>query len=93
MIRPLAFTPAFLKDAKRVRKGNAAATAGLAQALAVLTADAYDPRLRTHKLGGKLSDSWSCTAGYDLRLIFEFITEAGVEAILLTACGTHDEVY
>ena len=30
---------------------------------------------------------------YDLRVVFQFVKQKGVEAILLEAVGTHDEVY
>jgi len=62
-------------------------------ALEFLSEDAYDSRLRTHKLKGKLEGSWACSAGYDLRIIFSFVEHEGAEAILLETVGTHDEVY
>jgi len=49
--------------------------------------------LRTHKLKGKLEGSWACSAGYDLRIIFEFVPYEGSEAIVLESIGTHREVY
>ena len=55
--------------------------------------DAFQAVLKTHKLKGELTGSWACSAGYDLRLIFEFVQHAGAEAILLQNIGTHDEVY
>jgi len=36
--------------------------------LNLIQEDAFDPRLRTHKLKGDLADCWACTAGYDLRI-------------------------
>ena len=35
----------------------------------------HDPRLKTHKLSGKLSELWSFSVDYDLRVIFHFVTE------------------
>lgn len=35
----------------------------------------------------------ACSAGYDLRIVFEFVQHAGAEAVLLLSLGTHDEVY
>jgi len=61
--------------------------------LELLAEDAFDPRLKTHKLKGKLAGSWACSAGYDLRIVFQFVRHRGAEAILLEAVGTHDEVY
>ena len=60
---------------------------------AALMEDAFQTVLKTHKLKGDLAGSWACSAGYDLRLIFEFVQHEGAEAILLQTIGTHDEVY
>lgn len=60
----------------------------------LLSDDAFDPRLKTHKLKGELDGVWACSAGYDLRILFEFVTgDDAVERILLLTVGTHDEVY
>ena len=58
-----------------------------------LAADASHPSLRTHKLRGSLAGCWACSGGYDLRIVFEFVTHEGSEAILLLSLGTHDQVY
>lgn len=59
----------------------------------LLEQDAFHPALRTLKLKGKLAKSWACTAGYDLRVMFQFVRHDAKEAILLQAAGTHDEIY
>ena len=61
--------------------------------LGLLAEDALDPRLKSHKLKGRLAGSWACSAGYDLRIVFQFVKLKGKEAILLEAAGTHEEVY
>ena len=45
--------------------------------------------------GGPSEGVWACSAGYDLRLLFEFVQQEqeGMEAIFLLTIGTHDEVY
>jgi mRNA-degrading endonuclease YafQ of YafQ-DinJ toxin-antitoxin module len=58
-----------------------------------LAEDAFDPRLRTHKLKGNLANCWASSAGYDLRIVFELVPQSGTEGILLLSVGTHDEVY
>jgi mRNA-degrading endonuclease YafQ of YafQ-DinJ toxin-antitoxin module len=40
-----------------------------------------------------MAGCWACTAGYDLRIVFEYETFEGAETILLLALGTHDQVY
>jgi len=91
--RVLLYSPRFVRAAKRLLKKQPAARDALRDALAHLEADAFDPRLRTHKLKGELAGSWAASAGYDLRVVFDFVQQPGGEAILLLAVGTHDEVY
>jgi len=62
-------------------------------ALHFLEEDANHPKLKTHKLKGKLAGSWACSAGYDLRIIFKFGKFEKQEAIFLETIGTHEEVY
>lgn len=59
----------------------------------MLAEDAFDPRLKTHKLKGKLAGSWAGSGGNDLRVVFQFVTHKGSKAILLEAVGSHEEVY
>jgi mRNA interferase YafQ len=59
----------------------------------LLVEDPYHPQLRTDKLKGPLEGSWSCSAGYDLRIVFRFVQDNDHEAILLEMVGSHDEVY
>jgi addiction module RelE/StbE family toxin len=62
--------------------------------LRLLAQDPFAPRLETHKLKGKLSGSWACSTGYDLRIIFDFVKkEKQEDNIFLIEIGTHDEVY
>ena len=65
----------------------------LQNALERLAVDAFDPRLKTHKLKGEFEGSWACSAGYDFRILFKFVEHEGMEAILLETVGTHEEVY
>ena len=59
----------------------------------LLRSNAFQPRLKTHKLKGDLEGSWACSLGRDLRVVFAFVQHEGKEAILLQSLGTHDEVY
>ena len=61
--------------------------------LETLCNDPFQARLRTHKLKGELKDSYACSAGYDLKIIFKFVEYERKQAILLESIGTHDEVY
>lgn len=93
MSRLLLRSSSFVRAARRVVKKHPAAAEEIRLALVLLAQDPYDPQLRTHKLKGKLRDSWACSAGYDLRLIFSFVRHGEDEALLLETIGTHEEVY
>lgn len=93
MKRELVRTNAFIRAAKRYAKKNAQSAAEVEAALVFLQDDAFDPRLKTHKLKGDLDGLWACSAGYDSRIVFEFTQRGGQEAIALLTMGTHDEVY
>ena len=65
------------------------------EVLRLLLVNPFAPQLETHKLKGKLSGSWACSVGYDLRIVFDFVKaeKDKDDDILLLAIGTHDEVY
>ncbi len=93
MNRRLLPTPAFLRAAKKYLKRSPQSAAALEATLKVLAENAFDARLQSHKLKGNLSGTWACSAGYNLRILFEFVRHENKEAILLLTVGTHDEVY
>ena len=93
MKRDLVRTSAFVRALRRHLKKSPQVGVDVETALTLLSNDAFDPRLKTHKLKGEFDGVWACSAGYDLRILFEFAERDGVEAILLLTVGTHDEVY
>jgi addiction module RelE/StbE family toxin len=54
--------------------------------------DPFDPKLKTHKLSGKLKSLWSYSLEYDLRVVFYFTKDKPKKAVFVDL-GTHDEVY
>lgn len=93
MRRILLRSSPFVRSAKRVIKKDPRIAPDIEDALVRLEEDAFDSKLKTHRLRGKFKDSWACSAGYDLRIIFKFVKHKRSEAILLETIGTHDEVY
>ncbi len=93
MKRTLLRSNSFVRSAKRLVRKNPGTSEDIRAALHLMAEDAFHPLLKTHKLKGKMEGSWACSAGYDLRIIFEFVQYEGSEAILLQALGTHQEVY
>lgn len=84
---------AFVRSARKVVKKQPKIAQNIQNTLELLCIDPFNPQLRTHKLKGDLKDSWACSAGYDLRIIFKFVEFERTQAILLESIGTHDEVY
>ena len=93
MRRQLLRLTSFVRAAKRLIKKQPSAAEELRGALELLAEDAFHAQLKTHKLKGDLAGSWACSAGYDLRIVFEFVQRDGTEAISLQTVGTHAEVY
>ena len=93
MRRLLLQSPAFGRDLKKWLKSHSDTTDSIAKTLEQLSADASHISLRTHKLSGALAGCWSCSAEYDLRIVFDYVQHEGVEAIHLLSLGTHDQVY
>lgn len=50
-------------------------------------ANPFDPRLKTHKLKGKLEGYWSFSITYQYRILFRFINH---QTVLYHDIGTHD---
>ena len=91
----LVWSAKFTRAAKRAMRKNPSLMDDLSAALELLESDHSHPGLRTHKLKGELDGCWACSAGYDLRLVFEFRRQSQSREleIHLLNIGTHDEVY
>ncbi len=84
---------AFVRAARKILKKHPELAPNIQNTLELLSTEPFHPRLRTHKLKGEFLESWSCSGGYDLRIIFKFVEHEKSQAILLESIGTHDEVY
>jgi addiction module RelE/StbE family toxin len=91
--RQLVRSATFIRAAKKAVKKRPQVIEDIRIALELLAEDAIHPKLKTHKLKGKLEGSWACSAGYDLRILFRFGKYEDQEAIFLDTIGTHEEVY
>jgi len=91
--RSLLPSAAFVRSSRRFIRKHPQLAGELQLLLELLTEDAFHPQLKTHKLKGKLSGSWACSGGYDLRVIFQFVKHKNEDALLLEVVGSHDEVY
>ena len=80
----------FKRSYRRKVKNNEELKQKFWEAFRLFSEDPFAPRLRTHKLSGKLKGLWAFTVSYDCRVIFKFV---GKEEVLLVDIGSHNEVY
>ena len=94
-MRKLFWGKNFIRAVKRASRRHPDLLEILPTTLQLLSENPFAPLLETHKLKGKLSSSWACKVGYDLRIIFDFVKTQGQgeDHILLLELGSHEEVY
>jgi addiction module RelE/StbE family toxin len=94
-MRTLIWGKTFVRAFKRTIKKHPNLGKDIEKTLRLLVKDPFAPQLETHKLKGKLSGSWACSVGYNLRILFDFVKseKQKEDDILLIEVGTHDEVY
>lgn len=63
------------------------------KALVQIAEDPYNSSLGTHKLKGKLSSFFSCSCGFDCRIIFQIKRMKENEIIVLHDIGLHQDLY
>ena len=84
------FSPTFQRVFRKRIKGNTDLQAKFWQKIEQFQQDPFQPTLRTHKLSGKIKNTWSFSIEYDARVIFYFTHDG--KAVFIDI-GTHDEVY
>jgi addiction module RelE/StbE family toxin len=82
-----------VRNARKIVNKKPELAQKIQETLDLLWIDPFQTQLRTHKLKGDLKDSYVCSAGYDLRIIFKFVEYEQKQAIFLESIGSHDEVY
>jgi len=94
-MRTLIWGKSFVRAFKRYSRKHPDLIKDIEKTLKLLVEDPFAAPLETHKLKGKLSGSWACEVGYDLRIVFDFIKKQGQreDDILLLEIGSHEEVY
>ena len=94
-MRRLAWHTSFRRAFKRCSRNRPDASDRILAALTNLLEDPFDPRLKIHKLRGKLEGLLACWVEYDCRIVFALAKdpESGDDLIVLVDIGTHDEVY
>jgi len=94
-VRELIWSNTFRRALRRTLKRQPHAIGDIQSTLRLLQENLFAPQLATHKLKGKLAGTWACSAGFDLRILFELVPnpERAEEDLFLIEIGTHDEVY
>ena len=86
----IAFSSSFKRAFRKRIAGNANAEVRFWEKVEAFKSDPFDPKLRTHKLSGKLKDLWGFSVEYDLRVVFYFVDN---QRAVFVDIGTHKEVY
>ena len=86
----VSFDPAFRRAFRKRIAPSAKIRKKFDELLPVFISNPFDPRLRTHKLSGKLDGLLSFWVDYDVRIVFYF---EGEDRTVFLDIGTHDEVY
>lgn len=94
-MRQIYYAASFKRAYRRYTRRNRTLRARLDNLLEEITRDPFAQRLDTHKLSGELEGLWSCTCGYDCRIIFILDREEATqqERLVFIDISTHDEVY
>ncbi len=82
-IQTIKYSPTFFKQLKKFPKSQ---LKFLEKKETIFRSNPFDPRLKTHKLQGELSDFYSFSISYHWRIVFHFEKD---EEVIFDAIGTH----
>ncbi len=91
----LNWSSTFKRAFKKTIKNSPESSEKIIAAIKLLEENPFHPKLKSHKLTGILEGNWSCSAAFDLRIIFTFVQNPSTTETekLLINVGTHEEVY
>ena len=81
----------FLRQARRFFKKHPDLIPGFGEVINELQHDPFQPGLKLHPLGGKLSGCYSVSLTYSYRITLTLLVTE--KEIILLDIGSHDEVY
>ena len=85
----ITFSPKVTKYVNEIKKKNPQLLKKIHKQIQLFKENPKHPSLRTHKLQGDLSNSWSITIERNIRMIY-YVSN---NKIVFFQMGTHDEVY
>lgn len=74
----------------RYYKHNTKLSKKIQKQLTIFSSNHLHPSLRTHKLSGKMSSSWSISIDRSIRMVYSMLSN---DLAYFYMIGTHDEVY
>ena len=86
----IAFSSSFKRAFKKKVAGNKNLETQFWERVELFKSNPFDPKLKTHRLSGKLKDLWGFSIEYDLRVVFYF---AGDQRVVFVDIGSHKEIY
>ena len=87
-IKKIVFDSSFERDFKNYKKKLSDGELDrLRDKLRIFKQDPFNPKLRTHKLKGRLRDYWAFSISYSDRIIFRFLDK---ETVFFIDIGGHD---
>ncbi|MBI3442762.1 MAG: type II toxin-antitoxin system mRNA interferase toxin, RelE/StbE family [Candidatus Sungbacteria bacterium] len=86
-IKKIEYSPRFLRSFVKLPVGLQQRVRGQEN---IFKANAFDIRLKTHKLQGPRAGEWSYSVDYEYRIVFAFRDR---EEVIYFDIGTHDELY
>lgn len=78
------YSQRFFKDYKKLDVSVRKSAKSVEQ---IFRTNPFDPRLKTHKLNGKLKNHWAFSVDYQYRIIFRFLEP---EKVYFNTIGKHD---
>lgn len=70
-MKPIAFSPTFVKKLTLISRKNPALKLAITRQIQVFQTNPAHPSLRTHKLKGNLHNVWSISLNKSFRLVYE----------------------
>ncbi len=86
----ISFSSSFIRAYRKQIKAEPNIESIFDEKLKIFIENPFDPRLKTHKLSGKLSDIWSFSINYYIRITFSFVND---NKVIFENIGKHDFIY
>ena len=90
----IVLSPKFRRAYRKFTRRNRTLQKSVDDTILAMELDPFAPFLETHKLLGEYLGLLGCSCGFDCRIVFRIERDAtGIQTLILTDIGTHDDVY